>query len=235
MCRHVAYAGDPVRLSDLLLDPPHALVHQVRAPRCQLPGVTNEDGWGVAWWDAAGVLYQHRSTTPLPDDAGGQALLRETTAGAFVAAVRRATPGAALDTSGNAPFVAGGFAFSLNGFVGGWFDAGSADRFRSVVSPDRAAALAGDTDSEVLFAALLDRLDAGDDPQAALGAVTGAALEAAAPSGRPSRLNLLLADGERIWASRYANSLFTRPGVVASEPWDDGNWVEVAEQTIIVA
>jgi len=229
MCRHVAYVGPPVGLASVLLDAPHALVRQVREPRCQLPGVVNEDGWGVAWW-ADGQLRQHRSTVPLPDDAAGQELLRATTTSAFVAAVRRASPGASRTETGNAPFVEEGWAFSLNGFVGGYFDAGAGagEELRAQLSPARRGRLAGDADSEVLFGLVLDRLDAGVAPADALADATVAALDAAA--GRPSRLNLVLADGERVWATRHANSLFSRRGVIASEPWDDEpGWVEVPD------
>jgi glutamine amidotransferase len=233
VCRHVAYLGPPVVLASLLLDPPHALATQARAPRHQDEGVTNVDGWGVAWWDATGELHQHRSTVPLPDDAQGRDLLRRTTAGAFVAAVRRASPGLALEASGNAPFVAGGWAFSLNGFVGGWI-AGAGDALRTELSPARRAGLAGDTDTEVLFGLVLDRVDAGAAPGDALAATTAAALAAA--GDRRSKLNLLLADGARVWATRHGNSLFERPGAVASEPWDDDPaWREAAEVVAVAA
>ena len=220
--------------ADVLLDAPHSLVTQVREPRHQLPGVVNEDGWGVAWWDDTGHLRQHRSTAALADDDDGQSLLRETVAHAFVAAVRRATPGLALDTTGNAPFVDDGWAFSLNGYVGGWVSGAHGALVRAV-SPSRRARLRGDTDSESLFALVLDRLDTGDAPEEALASTVDAALAARAEDPRPSKLNLLLSDGESIWATRNGNSLFARDGAVASEPWDDDPaWREVADGSQVV-
>ena len=68
-------------------------------------------------------------------------MLRDVVAGAFVAAVRRATPGLALETTGNAPFVEDGWAFSLNGFVGGWVSGAHGALVRAV-SPARRARLA---------------------------------------------------------------------------------------------
>ena len=51
MCRHLAYLGAPVALSELLLGPPHALVRQAWAPRDMRGGGTiNADGFGVAWF-----------------------------------------------------------------------------------------------------------------------------------------------------------------------------------------
>ena len=48
MCRHLAYAGPPVVLAELLFDAPHALVRQSWAPRDMRGGGTiNADGYGV--------------------------------------------------------------------------------------------------------------------------------------------------------------------------------------------
>ena len=235
MCRHVASTGWSVRVSDVLLDAPHALTKQVRTPRHQLPGVTNEDGWGLAWWEGT-TLRHHRSTMPLTDDHDGHALARAVATGPFIAAVRRASPGSALVETGNAPFVGDGLAFSLNGFVGGFHHhAGAALRGAMGRHHD----LAGDTDTEVLFALVRDRLDAGSDPPTALAAAVERALEVA--GDQPSRLNLLLTDGAGIWATRRSNSLFTLRRAdgsvaVASEPWDDDPaWAEVPDFSIVTA
>ena len=52
MCRHLAHLGSPGPLHDLLFGAPHSLARQARAPRHQLEGDTNPDGWGVAWYEA---------------------------------------------------------------------------------------------------------------------------------------------------------------------------------------
>jgi glutamine amidotransferase len=235
MCRHLAYVGPARPLAVPVLDAPNALARQVRAPRHQLPGVTNEDGWGLAWWEGP-TIRRHRSTIPLPDDHDGHALVRAVHAGAFVAAVRRATPGSALVDTGNAPFVADGLAFSLNGFVGGFYSSAVGGALRDAMG--RHHHVDGDTDSEVLFGLARDRIDAGSDPPAALAAVVDRALAAA---DGPSRINLLLSDGETVWATRHGNSLFSmrRPDgsvVVASEPWDDDPaWAEVPDGSVVAA
>jgi gamma-glutamyl hercynylcysteine S-oxide hydrolase len=234
MCRHLAYVGPPVGAAALLLDPPHGLADQVDAPRHQDRGITNRDGWGVAWLEA-GSWRLHRSVLPLSEDPAAGAVLGGIEATAVVAAIRRASPGLALVESGNAPFVDGAWVFTLNGFVGGWSSGHAVEPLRAAVSPTRLASLVGDTDSEVLFALTLDRLDTGTAPEDALREVQDLALAAA--GGRDSRLNLLLADGASIWATRWSNSLFRRRlegggAVVASEPWDDdAGWVEVPERS----
>jgi glutamine amidotransferase len=234
MCRHLAYVGPAVPAAVALLDAPHALLRQVRTPRHQLAGVTNEDGWGMAWWEGSS-LHQHRSTMPFADDHDGHALVRAVTAGSCIAAVRRATPGSALVEPGNAPFVADGLGFSLNGFVGGFYSGAAGRALRAAMG--RHHDVAGDTDGEVLFALVRDRLDAGSDAPTALQAVVDRALDAAGEA--PSRLNLLLTDGATIWATRRSNSLFTRRHVdgsaaVASEPWDDdAAWYEVPDGSTV--
>lgn len=247
MCRHLAYVGRPTDVVSLLLDEAHALVTQVDSPRCQLPGVTNRDGWGIAWRpgdiDNADGWWLQRSTIPLSEDHDGQAGLKRIVAPAFMAAIRRASPGASLTESGNAPFVDddGRWAFSLNGFVGGYFD-GAREPLLADLSAARRDALEGDADTEVLFGLVLDRIDAGLDPAAALAAVVAAGADAA--GDRPSRLNLLLSDGSTIWATRWSNSLFVRQTgsaggadvVVASEPsGDDEAWTEVPDRSVVVA
>jgi glutamine amidotransferase len=110
---------------------------------------------------------------------------------------------------------------------------------RRLVSQDRAATIEGTTDSEVLFALVLDALAAGADPAAALRSVTATVL--ALTDGK---LNLLLTDGQQVVASRCGNSLFvlTDEGLaaggvlVASEPLDDHpGWAEVPEGSVVEA
>jgi glutamine amidotransferase len=238
VCRHLAYVGPRVFASSLVLSPPHSLVTQVDQPRCQLPGITNRDGWGIAWRDGDDHWSRHRSAIPFSEDHDGQSLVDRVESGAVVAAVRRASPGLALVESGNAPFVSGPWAFSLNGFVGG-FSSGAREPLVGAVSSARRDALAGDTDSEVLFALVLDAIDGGSDPESSLRDTVQRALDAAGPE--PSRLNLLLSDGTGIWATRWSNSLFHhRAGdeavAVASEPWDgDPAWCEVPDRSVVTA
>lgn len=227
MCRHLAYAGPAIDVAGPLLDAPHALVTQVDRPLLQGDDAVNLDGWGCAWWDGA-AWQRHRSTVRFDADTAGQELVRGVRSTAFIAAVRRASPWSAHTETGNAPFLQEGWAFSLNGFVGA-FDREAGRVLRAALSERRRSRLDGDTDSEVLFGLVLDRIDAGSDPAGALAGVTDHAVAAAGSA--TSRLNLLLTDGGRIWASRSGNSLFARDGAIASEPWDDDPaWREVEDR-----
>ena len=230
MCRHLAYLGPPVALGALLVEPEHSLLTQTTAPRHQAPGITNVHGFGVAWYVERG-LQRHRTTTPMADDPslGGHGAV---TSGAVLAAARNASPGLALEERNNAPYIAGQWAFSHNGFV---FDylARREDLTRKISAGGRRR-IEGTTDSELAFAVVLDAIDDGADPGRALTRAIGLI------GDDGSKLNLLLTDGSTIWATRWGNSLFTLEGgdhvVVASEPHDDDpRWAEVPDRSLVVA
>ncbi len=226
MCRHVAYVGGPISLYEVLFGAPHALARQAECPRHQQSGDTNPDGWGVAWYHGAGAPEVYRSVTPIWDDHEFAARSRDVECTALLAAARLASPGAAIDVTGNAPFVAGSWSFSLNGIVRG-FTEGVGDELRTKLEPARRDALVGDADTEVLFAMVLQRIDAGIAPDAALEQVVAEVLRLTT-----GRLNLLLTDGTTVYATRLGNSLFRLGSCVASEPLDDQDWREVRDGSI---
>jgi glutamine amidotransferase len=228
VCRHLAYLGPPVRLGALLYDPPFSLVHQSWAPRQQRHGLVNADGYGVGWYapEVRPEPARYRRAGPIWADRSLASLAEVVTSGCVVAAVRSATPPSPSDESGAAPFTAGPWLFSLNGAV-----AEDLVALRGAVSDRRAACIEGSSDAEVVFALLLDRLDAGCDPGAALAGCVGAVA---------GRLNLLLSDGQGIWATAWGDTLCWRHWrggvVVASEPFDDDDdWVPVPARSLLVA
>jgi glutamine amidotransferase len=234
MCRHLAYLGPPVALDALLLRPAHSLLRQASAPRLQVATHDNPDGFGVGWYGDAAAPERYRTAKPMWADERFPALASRTRTGAVLAAVRNATPGSAIDVTGNAPFANGPWLFSHNGYVAG-YRAGVADELRARTSPRRLAGIGGDTDSEALFALVLDRLDEGRSPVDAL-----ATTVATARSLGGGFLNLLLTDGRAIAATAVGNSLFTleRDGarIVASEPFDDDpRWRAVPDGSAVVA
>jgi glutamine amidotransferase len=217
-----------VRLAALLYDPPFSLVHQSWAPRQQQHGVVNADGYGVGWYapEVRREPARYRGAGPIWADRSLASLAGVVMSGCVLAAVRSATPPTPSDESGAAPFTAGPWLFSLNGAV-----AEDREALRREVSDRRAAAIEGASDAEVLFALLLDRLDAGCEPGAALAWCVGAVA---------GRLNLLLSDGHGIWATAWGDTLSWRKWsggvVVASEPFDDDDgWVPVPERSLVVA
>lgn len=240
MCRHLTYLGPPRSISSLLHEPPQSLERQSWQPRHQREGAMNADGWGVAWWapEVRPEPARYRTAAPMWTDRSFRSVAEVVHAGAIVAAVRSATPPSPIVPTGNAPFTAGPWVFSLNGFVVG-FRGPVGEQLRRAVSEERAVGIEGTTDSEVLFALVLDALDAGASPAAALAQVTASVLQ-----HTDGKLNLLLCDGQRAIATTCGNSLFTLQDdglaaggvLVASEPLDDHpGWVRVADGSVVEA
>lgn len=218
MCRHLAWLGEPRSLAELLLEPPHGLLRQSHAPRRQRHGTMNADGWGVGLHVAGhDVPVRWRSARPLWGEASFASMAPVLRAGSVVAAVRSATVGMPADETAASPFLRDRWLLSHNGRVD-----------RSVLPASHTAESV--CDSAVLAALVLDR---GAD---ALAATVGAVGEA----DPRARLNLLLADGERVLATTWGDTLsyLERDDgvVVASEPWDDDPaWVDVPDRHLLEA
>jgi gamma-glutamyl hercynylcysteine S-oxide hydrolase len=237
MCRHLAYVGPSVTLEQLILEPEHSLRRQASAPRHQKQGTVNADGFGVGWYDREkrAEPARYRTTRQIWADPSFASLAGIVSSNAVLAAVRNASPGMPIEEASTAPFTDGPWLFSHNGFVPG-FGSGVGRALRREVSESRANAMAGATDSELLFALVLDRLDGGASPADALASVVEVVDELTT-----ARLNLLLTDGGRIAATACRNSLFvfddrrlTGAVVVASEPFDDdARWDAVRDGSVV--
>jgi gamma-glutamyl hercynylcysteine S-oxide hydrolase len=237
VCRHLAYIGPPVTLEAVLLEPPHSLRHQALEPRYQTFGKMNPDGFGIGWYDRElrEEPARYRTTKPIWKDTTFESIAGLVRSNVVLAAVRAASPGMPIEEGANAPFTEGPWLFSYNGFVPG-FSSTVGRALRDKVSKQRVGALTGTTDSELLFALVLDRVDAGASPADALSSIVEVVDELV-----PARLNLLLTDGERIAATAVRNSLFVlddrdlnRSVAVASEPYDNkSNWEEVPSGSVV--
>ena len=237
MCRHLAYVGPPVTLEKLIVKPTHSLLQQSFAPRYQTHGTINADGFGVGWYDRDKRVEpaRYRTTRQIWADLSFASIAGLVSSNAVLAAVRSASPGMPVEETSTPPFTEGPWLFSHNGFVPG-FRTGVGRELRRKVSETRALGIAGATDSELLFALVLDRLDDGTPPVDALVSVIGLVEELTT-----ARLNLLLTDGERIAATACRNSLFVFDDrqlsgavVVASEPYDDdAGWEAVKDGSVV--
>jgi glutamine amidotransferase len=236
MCRHLAYLGPPIRLSELLFDPPHALARQSWAPREMRGGGTiNGDGFGVGWYPAAGEPpVRYRRDRPIWSDSALAQLAPLTVAGGVLAAVRSATAGMPAVETAVAPFTDAGWLFSHNGVIAGWPD--SVTKLAERLPVRDLLTMEAPTDSALLWALAWDRLRAGVSPAAAL-AETVTQVSAAAPG---SRLNLLLTDGVTAAATTVGHSLWARRDgaavLLSSEPLDaHPAWAPLPDGHLIVA
>lgn len=235
MCRHLAYLGPPTTLSALILDPPHSLLRQSYAPLDMRGGGTvNADGFGVGWYPASGAEpLRYRSEKPLWNDTA-LAAVAATSSGAVLAAVRSATAGMPVHAGAAAPFGEGTWLFSHNGLVRGW--PGSVAGLAAGLPTTDLLTLEAPTDAALLWTLVRHRLRAGESPVIALADVVRD-VEAAAPG---SRLNLLLTDGDTVWATAWTHALSVRATddavLVASEPVDDlPGWTSVPDRHLVVA
>jgi glutamine amidotransferase len=194
-------------------------------------GNDNLDGWGVAWRDEDGEPRRYRSSLPLTRDAAGIQRLAGIKSDRSVVHVRQKTPGSLTDESNSAPFWDGDATFFChNGYVESFRD-GVADLLLGRLSPHRRAALEGDTDSEVLFALVLDRIDRGYEPADALRTIAEVGDEFG------GRFNVVLWTASTMIATRWRNSLYLREDdgvVITSEPLDDELWTPVPERSMVV-
>src|SRR6478752_5680934 len=204
VCRHLAYVGEPLRLGELLSDPPHSLVRQSWAPRRQQHGVVNADGFGIGWYvDGLAEPARHRGAGPVWSDETFADLVKVIRARALMGAVRSATTGMGGGQAAAAPFRSGRWLFSHNGAVAGWPDV--APGLAWGLDPGAVARLEAPTDSALLWAMTTDLLARGKPPEAALAEVIARAVDAGG-----GRLTMLLRDGSAITATCWGTSLCWR-------------------------
>ena len=214
MCRHLGWLGAEVGVSALVWDPPHGLRVQSYAPRRQKHCLLNADGWGVGFFDGT-VPRRWRSQAPLWGDASFDSVAPALRSHCVVAAVRSATVGMPIDVSATAPFTDGRWLLSHNGVVD-----------RAVLPMTlHAESLC---DSAMLAAHIFARgLDA-----------LGDTIAEVAHADPHARLNVLAADGSRLLATAWGDtlSILRRDDgvVVASEPYDnDPDWEDVPDRHLV--
>ena len=222
MCRHLGWLGEPRSLASLMLDPPYGLRVQSYSPRRQKHGLINADGWGAGFFDTADTadtaddtVRRWRSASPLWSDASFASVAPMLRSGCVVAAVRSASAGMPIEASACAPFTDGRWLLSHNGVVD-----------RAVLPPSRVAESV--VDSALLAALIFER-----GPHALADTVTEVA--AADPN---ARLNILIADGSRLLATTWGDTLSVLRAdggvLLASEPFDDDRaWQDVPDRHLV--
>jgi glutamine amidotransferase len=224
MCRLLGIAAsEPTEFKIVLREAPRSLAALSREHR---------DGWGIAVFDAFARRWQvDRGVACAGEDERFHRLAVGSRGELLVSHIRQKTIG---DTSlvNTHPFERGRWIFAHNGTVK------DVDWLRTSASRERLSEIAGETDSELLFAWMLTRLDeagvtdcpAGPDTDRALGAIARAGRE------RPNfgAFNFLLSDGATTYAHRFGRTMFllerhpedavissrtSRDGTVLQTPW----------------
>jgi gamma-glutamyl hercynylcysteine S-oxide hydrolase len=248
MCRHAAYLGPEIALAQFLLAPPHSLEVQAWAPRELRYARLNADGFGFGWYGVDDRAVHYVSPMPIWSDVNLPTLADNLRSDLWVAAVRSATPGLASSPANTQPFADGDYLFSHNGYLEA-FTREVRPQILQWLEPEVESTLIGTTDSEYLLAVVRQILE--EDEELPLEAALGEAFNLVGEwmGEGPALLNVIMSDGERIYATRHAinhecPSLYYTTDddgfpegaqLVASEPLTDGGlWRAVPEHHVLI-
>jgi predicted glutamine amidotransferase len=236
MCRMLGYVGPRLPLGRLLVEPVHSLVVQSYRPREMVSGTVSADGFGAALWldDGEPEPAVYRTALPVWADPNLGWMSKRIAVRAALAAVRGATPEVGYELSSVQPFALGRVAFVHNGFISG-FRNGAQRALRRDLGKVAYELLTGGSDSETIFAVVIDEIERGAPSLGA--ALRGAVLRVEAVCRELSTsavLSAIVGDGDRLVGCRWSHnaapaSLYTGtlplggPGAcLSSEPLDSG-------------
>ncbi|HHP7231738.1 MAG TPA: ergothioneine biosynthesis protein EgtC [Xenococcaceae cyanobacterium] len=249
MCRLLAYIGSKLQLDTLLYKPEHSLINQSYQPQEMTAGVLNADGFGLGWYhsEKQDLPYTYKHTLPIWSDINLHQLARYVESNCFLGYVRSATPGLPVDLINCQPFTEHNLMFIHNGYI---------DKFRptlyrpirNLLNDYTYRAIHGTTDSEHIFALIVNQLQ--NEPKASIEIALKKALQQLEALAEQDQIyvsaNIILADGDRLIASRFANRqpqptlywlqddpIYANGVIIASEPMFEGNWQSLPHSSII--
>lgn len=211
MCRLYGFlATEDTSLECSLVEAQNALMVQSDRDR---RGKRSPDGWGIAAWQAA-VPSVTKSTYPAFADRDFVDVASAIEGRAVIAHVRAATVGS-IAIENTHPFEYGPWVFAHNGTIGGIEHVGTRLEI-GLYGPTW-----GDTDSELVFRWLLNRMSAygldadapADQLEPLLDLVEDSLIELVrfgieAGVARQPTLNFIISDGRSMAASRWGSSLY---------------------------
>jgi glutamine amidotransferase len=229
LCRLAAYSGPLIRLDQFLLDPPHNLLVQGGQPRDIRGADLNPAGFGIGWYAPDGATAAYANPFPMWFDVNLPPLARSLFGRLWLAAVRTAALPFTAVTTNSLPCRDTQLIFLHDGFLD---DFSKLRRtIRDFLEPHIEAEIGGNSDSEHLFALLRHLLL--DDAELSVEEAVVEMFEllgAWLANGR-GLLNIVVTEGERIYAARHAVNLecpslyytiddeaFPEAQLVASEP-----------------
>ncbi len=224
MCRLLLYQGRPIQLASLITDPKHSLINQSFNAR-ERDEPLNGDGFGLAWFNhhVSKEPALFKSITPAWNNRNLQELSRVIESSCILAHVRAATQSLEVSETNCHPFKYQNFVFMHNGDVGGfrYFKR----RIHTDLGDEAFNMIKGSTDSEHLFALIIDELlKIGSDDDHMVQAIQKTLQRVVAYSekygqGEKSYMNFVLSNGNTSVAVRfttdnpdYADSLYMNSG-----------------------
>lgn len=250
MCRLLGYLGETIVLDYILSKPEHSLIVQSYQPREMTAGLLNADGFGVGWYhpEKDSEPFTYKNVLPIWNDVNLPHLCRYVESNCVVATVRSATIGQPVDLSNCQPFIQQNLLFSHNGFIQK-FRESLYRPIRNQLNDRTYQAINGTTDSEHIFALIINELQANTDIslENALYKTLIKLKNLAQEYQVEFAANILLSDGKRLVACRYASRspvpslywlrddpTFPNSVIIASEPLFGGNWNSFPENSIII-
>lgn len=225
MCRFTLYLGPTIRLSSLIVEPRHSIIQQSFHSTGQ-DDPLNGDGFGIAWYvhDLTPEPALFRSVTPAWNNSNLLEIARVVKSNLILAHVRAATKHGGQSEANCHPFRWGRYAFMHNGDIGGFPKLRRA--MLQSLSDEAFNHIQGNTDSEHLFAVVVDELSKSEARGlSAMAQALTNTVQRIVALGRdfevtePHYLNLALSDGSSAVACRYTThdgydgeSLFVHTG-----------------------
>jgi len=221
-----AYLGPDLQLDRFLLEPAHSLLHQSLQP--EKPGYS--DAFGIGWYAADGRPAVYGERLPPASDPNLPHLARSLSAPLWLAALHDvATPFAA--TLPQQPGHDAQLLFLYPGFIEDFKSL--RPTMREFLEPALAAELAGESAGEYLFALVRHLLR--DDPTLDVPQALNTLFDLLSDwlGARRALLNLVVADGERLYATRHAYRLECSPlyYTVDDETFPEGQLLASARLT----
>jgi predicted glutamine amidotransferase len=211
MCRWLAYLGEPLRPSTIVLDSKHSIVAQSYNSPLGAETV-NGDGFGLGWYPTGGAAASppalFHSVEPAWNDENVRELSRAIESPVFFAHVRAAA-GPPIQQTNCHPFRYENWMFMHNGAISHWPELRR--DLTLLIDPALYPHVLGTTDSEVVFhLALTYGLQ--DDPVAAIARAIRTVESVGHAHGvqYPWNGTIAVSDGSTLWTFRYSSQGKTR-------------------------
>lgn len=249
MCRLLGYLGAKIKLDHLLYKPEHSLIVQSYQPKQMTSGVVNADGLGIGWYSHEQNVnpFTYKNTLPIWNDTNLPELSRYVESKAVLGYVRSATAGQVLNMSNCQPFRDNNLLFIHNGNIDN-FRRSLYRPMREFLNDETYQSIEGTTDSEHIFALLLNELSS--DPDSSLEKALEKTLTIMTDLAKLHHVsfsaNTIISDGHCLVASRYAygstsptlywlrdDPMYPDAVIIASEPLFEGNWNSCKNSSIV--
>ena len=246
MCRLLAYMGPEINLYNLILKPSHSLEKQAWSPKELKETKLNVDGFGFAWFKSNGEPALYRQSYPIWNDANLKDLSQTLKQKFYFAMVRSATAGLQMSVNNTQPFYYKDWLFQHNGYIQD-FARDFRVQMRHLLNNKYENIIQGNTDSEYIFALLMQYIEKTNDPIEALKLTFNDIKQLI--KTKPALLNIMLSDGDTIIASKYAlngecpslyyghsiNEFPDNSQLLVSEPLNnDDHWLAIKDQSFLV-